>query len=52
MVEKVPLLNVHLTLVALSGFPEIAKWRLLEASEEVEEPEYIGPILVALPEAR
>ena len=52
MVEKVPLLNIHLTLVAPSRFPEIAKWKLLEASEEVEEPEYVDPTLVAPSEAR
>ena len=52
MVDRVPVLNIHQTSVAPNGFPEKAKWRLLEASEEVEEPECVDPTLVAPSEAR
>ena len=52
MVDKVPLLNIHQTSVAPNRFPEKAKWRLLEASEEVKEPECVDPTLVTPSEAR
>ena len=46
MVDKVPLLNIHQISVAPNGFQEKAKWRLLEASEVVKEPECVDPTLV------
>ena len=51
-VDKVPLLNIHQTSVAPNGFPEKAKWRLLEASEEVNESEYVDHMLVEPSESR
>ena len=50
--DKVPLLNNHQTSVTPNRFPEKAKWRLLEASEKVKEPECVDPTLVAPSEAR
>ena len=52
MLDRVQLLNIYQMSVAPNGFPEKAKQRLLEASEEVEEPECVDHTLVAPSEAR
>ena len=46
MVDKVPILNIHQTVVDSNGCTKRTKWNLLEASEEVMEPECVDPTLV------
>ena len=46
MDEKIPIINETTTSAAPNGFDKTAKWRLLEPSEEVMEPENIDSTLV------